>query len=451
MKRYFLVILLLLLNGCVESAPQKTELPKVHIVKRAPQEKLEHVIEKLKKQSEEDEKLWFVSKLSSYNGYIIDINNDGKLEYVFVYEDGSMHCLNFIVFTENANGLCELKIPREIGWFANAFDVDNKKTSDEVLFVAVDGKNYICTTNDSLRRTRDVQIWKDGKLTHACDAFWIKQQREAFNNLLKMSCYSDAYVFLAQFERNCRHLIDPQTDLWLRNDLALAALKDNCPKTSLKIIDELVNDTAYAHASSALKKAVEYNQEKSSDMLADDCTKGKADYNWVLANAKNSGEMIFAFDEFDKLLNNVVPDIKPLYFQNGHNDNTPLKDTMKCYFSSQMYGGKEVISERYVVCTGAVEHCNTSRALLWCDAKEKVSALVSVPDYRTNDNLMITSRSLEHNELPQEFYKTVKDWLVSCRKDNEEENDDKKIAQHKDDNLMALFYDRAGKAHPVRL
>ncbi len=442
--RFF--VLLFLLNNCLASAPQKIDIPKVHTIKRAPEEKLEQVLEQLKKQSEENEKLWVVSKLSSYHGYICDINNDGKVEYVFAFEDGTMHSLNLAIFAENEHGFRQIEMPSDIGSFASAFDIENKKTSDELLFVAVDGKTYICTTNDSMRRTREVHLWKDGELTRACDNFWIKQQREAFNNLLKKGDYSDAYVFLSQFETSCRHLIDPQTDLWIRNDLALGLLKDRCPKSSLKILEEIKADTAYTHASPALKKAVEHNVALGKDALDNDCTKGKADYSWVLANAQNSGEMLIGYQEFDKLLNDVVPDIQPCYLQNSL-----LKDTMKAYFSSNMYGGKEVINDRYVVCTGAVEHCNISRALLWCDSKEKVSALVSIPDYRNNDSLMITSRSLDYNELPQEFHKTVKEWIISCRNDNSEEIDHKKIVQKKDETVMALFYDRAGKAHPVRL
>lgn len=443
-------VLLFLLNGFLAAAPQKGEISKVHSIKRAPEEKLELILGKLKKQAEEDEKLWFVSKLSSYNGYIIDINNDGKLEFVFVFEDGSMQCLNLAIFAEDAHGFRQLEMPSDIGSFASAFDMENKKTGDELLFVAVDGTTYICTTNDSLRRTRDVQIWKDGKLSYACDNFWIKQQREAFNNLLKTGSFGDAYVFLAQFETNCRHLIDPQTDLWIRNDLALAALKDSCPKTSLKILDELVNDTAYAHASPALKKAVEFNKEKSSDMVADDCTKGKDDYNWILTNAKNSpGTVLCGEEGFDRLLNAVVPNIRPLCFQD---DKTPWKDTLKHYFSSGGYGYKEIINDRYVVCTGAVEHCNVSRALLWCDTKEKVSAIASLSDYRTGDPL-ITSRSLDRAELPGEFYKTVKNWLFECRRENNDESDEKnKLAVNiKGQQMLALFYDRTGDVHPITL
>jgi hypothetical protein len=435
MKLHFLFLLVVALLNSTMHCSEKTTVPESYVpIKSAGVDKVAHIVQWVKnnkKALEDDGKFFDCDDLSNCDSYVIDINNDGKQEYVFIDYQGQLNCLLLRIFAEDDKGIRCIDMPYtpvSIGLWKTPFDE---------LFVQAQGKIYICTTefDDYQNKTRDIYFWEKDKISFACDTFWIAEQRKLFNKLYEQGLYNEAYTLLDTFEKKCRHSIDPQADLWLRSDISLAALKNGNARNALAIIKSIKGDTAFAHASKKLKKAVETNESLSQKALEKEIssTKGKYDYDWLLSY-KERGDIIGFDPRFDTLLSVVVPDIMPAScYRHFDADEFVWKDEIKMHFRGQHYGGIEVIGDRYIVCAGHVPHHLPSKGFLWCDVKEKVSVVAM-----TGNPVCVTSRSLEWEELPAEFYNALKTWLLGL---------EKKTVK----SPPVLFYDRHGTPFPLQL
>lgn len=385
---------------------------------------------KCNEQALKEDGIFYVDELQYLTGYLLDINNDGKQEYVFVGSDGRLSCLMLYIFGCNNTGFHHLKMPYEPDhrglWQSPLCDG---------LFVKAQGKIYICTTEFDYyaQKTRDIYCWEKDTLSFVCDNFWIKQQRILFNDFCNRNLYKEAYEMLNEFENRSRFRVEPTIDLELRSDVSMAALKNNNPVTALSIINDIQKDTAFSKVSGIFQQKIknmavlcEQEIEKQKSALTE-----KYDFTWLL---ECSGCEIAGFDSrFEKLLAAIVPVFPPA--ERYRNNDAAWKDQIQAYFCGQFYGYSKVIENRYVVSAGHMPHNQTNKGFLWCDMQEKIG-IVAI----TTNPICVTSKNVEWEELPAQFFDAFKEWLLSIS------------SSDKSDKLTpAIFYDRQGTPFPLYL
>lgn len=448
-KRASLIIGLLGMWCCVLSGTADTYT----VIKPASKKQLVPIIEHIKKQMTADDiEGDFPNGLESLDGYKADINNDGKLEYIFLDHQGSSGGLVIFVYGEDEQGVHEIIKPTSVydcgGEFVNPLTHENE------FLVSAQGKTYMCFNGNTYQEpVRSVCLWKNDKINRYVDSFWIDQQRKLFKALYEHKRYLSAYVLLRIFEQKNRKSIDPQIDLWLRNDMALEAFKCGLPQTSLNVINDIKKEPAFKQAKPLLKRSVKTNEDLCLVTIEKDKTcgsKGKYDYNWLLSYRHSHGEI--AWDErCDAFLSAVIPDIAILNVAVSDytipnlaiNEQLPWSAVAKNYF----YGpGEFTVAGPYVFFDGFWPHNANNHGFVWCDIQNKVSvAAFASCHYSWDENvadeqkgsLALMSRSLLVEELPSHFYTSLAQWMQ------------KTLKIHTDNMPQSLFYDRFGKSHDV--
>lgn len=409
--------------------------PSIKIIKPNSAQELAPIIKQIKKQFNVDQEEYHEYRyLDSINGYILDINNDGKIEYVFEDYQGSGGYLCLHIFRKEGDLFKSMEYEK-----CPNFDFDgpfhNPLTNSNELFVSVGNIIYICTGGSH----RCVQEWNRDTITISCNAFWIGQQRALFNELYKNKLYDAAAEHLNAFEKSCRHKIDPQTDLWMRNDVALALYKDNKPYTALARLQNIKKDTAYAHASEALKKAITTNETLCRDAIKEEKgfgTKGKYDFSWLLKKG-------YSISDYNNLFAATIPDIYiEQYYEHAGELNDRESSDLRGYI--QIHFGCScddniIVDQRYVTLQGWFPHNATSRGFMWVDTILRVSiAAIGVVEPNHSKSiypLQLFSRSLLFGEIPANFLEQFKKWI----KENEIQT------KH------ILFYDRFGAVSQIKL
>jgi hypothetical protein len=421
-------------------AMEQQEGPKnkseVRVIQSASEQELKPIIEWVKKNFESmQDHLPCEDDLDYSPGYIVDVNNDGKVEYVFLQHRGTLNELMIYVFLKDGNQISFLEDnPLDENIHG---DFINPLTNQSEPFVSVDGKVYICAAYHG--GGRHIYLWRNGKVSLCTDSFWINQQRKLFNDLYQQHRYDDAYNFLADVQSDYNSTVDAQTVLWMRNDIALAALRAGCPYTGNKYLKSIKNDTSFRSASPALKKAIETNTELCREAMEKDQekgTKGIYDYAWMLEYKKQSGMELISDQRIDSLFNAAVPDIHvDNYKYPDHQHIKFWRENVARHFCCSSTDEVKITNDRYVSFNGFYRHAAQSRGFMWCDIKDKVSAVVLAQAYSDDEPMVITSRSLFGHEIPPAFFQALREWM---------QDSDLKQTQ-------ALFYDRLGAGFRIAL
>lgn len=344
--------------------------------------------------------------------YVVDANNDGIDEFVFLKYKGMYGYTYFepYIFTKNKEVIQVIDSPQ---WqdFSAVEEFINPLTKESELFVKAQNKIYICLS-DSDKIERRVYLWEKDKFSLVCDKFWINQQRDLFNKLYQKKLYNDAYLFLCGFENTYKNYLEPELDLWIKNDIALAAFHDGYPQVGLKFINSIKGDTFFTKASSKLKKAVENNENlcsKSTENEYINGSKGKFDYSWLL----NYKDKSLDDPRLESLYSALIPDIQnPTNTNWGRFSNSSgrWKDEVKRHLGIY-YPQVKISDNRYVTFEGYLAHLATQRGFVWCDIKDQVSVAAIGGNNCEEDMLYLTSRTLKAKELPIEFYNAMNLWL----------------------------------------
>lgn len=441
---YCKIALCVVLSACLAVAQPEAKTPDTYtVVKEASKKALAPIVKRIKQQAAQLQKQKPANALSAEeqaelleyeakelerkteSGYIADINNDGRPEYIFYTHEGSGGYLGLWVYDADGH---ELQVPKAADTLDNQRFCNPLTGKDEFL-VKAQGKTYMCfNTNTYMDPTRTVYRWEDDKCYFCCNRFWIGQQRELFNGLYKNKRHLSAYTLIDSFEHQSRPFINKQTDLWLRNDAALAILRNGCPYKSLKIIQDIKKTLAFAQASPALKKALEMNTALCLEAIEDDKkfgSKGKFDYRPIV---KSGDGALPALDD-NEFFNAVIPNISI-----PDDPEVLLSEIIKCYFC-----GAEITikSDRYATIDGFWPHNAGCQGFIWCDAREQVSVAAFTPWRSANCALIVVSRSLFYEELPQAFFDDLAAWL-------------QKIKRWITSPSTSIFYDRLGRTHTLK-
>lgn len=431
-------ILFAALAVCISSMNGKQKIDKTYtVIQPAPEDKRNELAEWIVEEnisSEWDPEYQTVDQIKDYaKTYIVDINNDGKNEYVLTMHFGSSDEIHFYVFAKDKrNKFYQLDAPQKNQPEHIYGDFHNALTSQEELFVRANGKTYLLYGYGY--NSRAITIWENGVEKDCYDEFWVNQQRDYFNKLYQKKLYHDAYCFLDEFEKASRSTIDPQTNLWMRNDLALAALRDNHPNTALKLLRAIKKDGAFENASPALKKAVKTNEKLCVEAIKKETIgeSKKYNYNGLLTNTQITADLISA----------IVPDIAPEIPGIETDGQRPYEtgEQFSHYILNHFNRVTEnpIKANRYVTITGSKEWMESPCGFIWCDVRKQISVAAfgkQETEWNKESPLYITSRTLDADELPDEFYSSLKNWIQT-------------------ENIRAkeiYFYDRAGEKTEITL
>lgn len=410
------------------SVPGARRTQGIEIIKQATEAELAEISAIIKANEENFKKIYDDQffYFDERNGYIVDINNDGVDEYVFLRFEGSGHYLDLQVWSKDGERVKLIQAPREL---RVDHPYHNPLTRECELFVRAQGKVYICGSESLMELVRSIYLWEKATCTVACDTFWIQQQRNLFNELYKHRRYNDAFSLLYDFETRHRNRIAPQKDLWLRNDCALAVLRDGYPNKAREILMHIQNEPTYKHAASGLVKAVETNIKLAEAARAEE-RRGDKKYDcaWLLEYVGKSAADAMHDERFMGLMSATVPDIEGPKNYYGE----LWRDDVYRHFGVTS-DDVTVVDGRYVSFSGWWPHSATNRGFLWCDVKNNVTVVaIGVRDKlcsHDKEGLHITSRSLLAHELPHAFAKALAAW----KKYNEIHP------------AQILFYDRLGE------
>lgn len=381
---------------------------------------------------------WSKSELFDIGGlsedtpcYIVDINNDKKLEYVFITYQGSGGYLYPFIFVEDVSEIKMVQPPKS---FKLDAIFENPFTDEEELFIELNNNIFVFGRDRYDWSTRKIMFWKNDKCIEMVNDFWIQQQRTLFNNLFKVGRYNDAFKLLDTFESSSRKFIDPQVNLWIRNDISLAALRDGSPFTSLNIINSIKKEKAFSKASANLTKSVAFNEKLAKKAIEHNNlhgTKGEYDYSWLLEYTKDkSPGNLISDPRFHTLLASMVPDI-------SSPDSLYKSWSWRDQIRFHLFGGHPIVVKdaRYITFSGFWPHQAMCRGFLWCDIQDKVSAIATGVSGSSPNILYITSRSFFEDAIPVKFIEALRSW---CKEQDINSS-------------QVLFYDRLGRQFDVKI
>ena len=323
--------------------------------------------------------------------YAIDINNDGKNNYVFFCLVGSVKRVHLIALEEK-DGILNFLDQSENLSNEDTYIFFNPLTDDMEPCITVKGKTYIIFEGEM--HSPSFSLWEQNKISHnICDAWCINYVRNLFNQLYQKRLYKKAFNLLYAFEKSHRDSIPKHIDLWMRNDCALAAIRDNRLLISQEIILSIKSDPAFLKSTESLIRAVTINEKIAKEALVESKkgTRGKCDYS-LLSVKGQYGYPYIPENTIDMVVPNIV-----------HPEGRCWKTATREFFSP--YKQKNITKkDHYVLCDMQTEY---SKAFMWCDTQEQISILAS-DDYSA---LYVTSNSVLYDKIPQEFYDELYAWI----------------------------------------
>lgn len=331
--------------------------------------------------------------------YQADISNDGKMKDILVFFNGGTLGVVDIFTLEHNNKNSKNLGPQPFG------DMGFQNPGKDFL-TQMCGNTYMVfyeKGDSGGRYHRTVYIWKNGKTEFACDDNWLNYERDSFQTLYQKQNYEKAYDQLNFYADTCKKFIKPQIALWIKNDLALAIQKTGDMQKSLQILATIEKDPNYSDASPALKKAVAFNKNKCSVILATpeklDTPKGDKEYAWLL-NRKliSSGST----DElFSKLISQAVPTGNP-------SDLFGIPDLTRTFATElglRTIADGDAPRDGYYVNSNAIWNENSEvRGILWVNINEGTS----VAGFLQGDKIAITSKFYSPQTIPTKAKQAIK-------------------------------------------
>jgi hypothetical protein len=322
-------------------------------------------------------------RIDNYLLHIVDIDNDGRDEYVLSDVGGTANILAFSVFRPSGDGWTPEETPFEPGIREWA----EVRPRGLQLFVRFCGKTYVnLLGGQGPNYFRDTQIWEGSEVRPVCDAPWLKEQRRYFQSLFDHKLYDEAYAFLAGARDSCKAAEDRETLLWMESDLALTGFKMGTYDTCLGHVAAARKSPGFASAGKSLRRALAAN--------ATLCGKAKAkgpshdyDFSW-LRELGHDPETPYALDpRFNGLLSAVAPDVRL-------EDGELFRDVLK--LGVWVPEPTRWIDKRYVLLSGGEPHNPGNRGFIWIDMVTRRSIV--------GNTQVMGSKTFRFASVPHEFW-----------------------------------------------
>lgn len=340
--------------------------------------------------------------------YVVDANNDGKKEIVAATHQGSGGYLNLDIFSETPSGFQPItdSLPTPQGnpdlWIQHEFyDPISGKNS---VFASVCGKVYLLLNNGTISEPmRQGYLWQNGNISRACDATWLKFDKDLFQKLYDQKRNDAAASILSGNLEFCSE--QPANDrLWRENDLILTTYKRKEFQSCLDLIQTMKAEPAFKSASPEFIKAAAFNESLCLKGQADEIKaagRGAYDYSWLLKLSERGNEVVWD-KRYDGLLSAAVPDVR----------RAGEKETLKKNFRNRLFlSDSKTISHQNIVMTGCVPHDCLSKGFLWVDVKTQISVGARLDQGNTESLLILFSKSATKSSIPPEALVEIKNWL----------------------------------------
>ncbi len=195
--------------------------------------------------------------------------------------------------------------------------------------------------------------------------------------------------------------IDPQTALWIQNDLALAIYKTGDFQKCLDIIETIEDNPNFSHASPALKKAVAFNKQncvlsmKKPGQL--DKSKGDKEYSWLLNKNLSDSEKQ---NLFKMLIAQACPGGTP-----GDVMGIPcLENSFSSELAARSYP-PEIKDRRYGIASDCIPHDAAIRGIIWVDIHDGTS----VVGFIDGEIVYLTSKFYNSKSIPSKAKRDIKE------------------------------------------
>jgi hypothetical protein len=181
--------------------------------------------------------------------YKLDINNDGKEEYVLAITTGKVHKVRFHLFIKDEKGSFKiLKTP-------NVINTSYQNTNFASPFIKVCEKNYIAiggvfnNNGYAPASSPDIYLWEKDRPQRACTSEWIYIHHNIFTKENSLSGepidhFYKADQYISGIEEACRKLASPTDLALIKQDMELSRQKI-CSKTNLKKVRKEFNTKIY--------------------------------------------------------------------------------------------------------------------------------------------------------------------------------------------------------------
>lgn len=346
------------------------------------------------------------------DAYLVDIDNDGKLEYVFMTFNGSGHYLDLLIFKKTNGKFSRDYLPTPVSFTQDGFwysaEYINQLTGKSELFVELCGKTYISFNDGSYQDpVREVFIWEHSETRQVCTPEWASIHRDFFNQLYSKQRFEAASSYMRGVLRTCGKEFPKKLHFWMLNDEALAAFKKGDPVSCLSTIGSIKAHKEFASMSGKLKAAIKHNEQLCSVKAESDKTSGSAgqyDYSWLLSfNGKSTNEVVWD-KRFNGLLSAVVPNSKSNYSK----DPGQMKSDLKLHLSGPP-SVVQIKDDRFIVLSACWAHSCGNKGIIWIDNKQKISAMA----FGSDGSMTVASRSIKAMDLPSELVLALKAWAKS--------------------------------------
>ena len=340
-----------------------------------------------------DENLAGPEPLADIPLHIVDIDNDGKDEYVLSEAGGTLVMLALWVYRPAGEGWVPEETPFEpgqrewaVGW-----------PKGEHLFVRFCGKTYVnFLGGQGPSYFRDTQIWEGHEVRPACDTLWLGEQRRYFKDLFDRRLYDEAYTFLAGVAASCQPAAGTrETWLWMESDLALTAFKIASYDTCLGHLAAARKSPGFARAADSTDNAdVAARGGSLRQALAANealCRAAKAkgprrdyEFSWLREPRRNELD-----SRFNGLLSVVAPDFR---LPGGELFRDVLKLGVWDY-DLKFFG------KRYALLSGQEPHDPGNRGFIWIDMVTRQSIVGTTS--------VITSKYFKLSRVPPVFWQQL--------------------------------------------
>jgi hypothetical protein len=319
---------------------------------------------------------------------IADIDNDGADEYMLASWEGSGHYLSLWVFRRTGKEWAAVTPTPLDAPLAGAREYRGPRMDGSHLLARFCGKTYVNLMGGAVPNYfPESYLWERGALHPACDTPWLNHQRHEFQGLFDQAFYDEAHLLLDGVQGRCASAADAETWLWIQSDLALTAYRMKTYGDGLEHVAAAERSGAFAHASTAVKKAIAANAELCRAARRKGLHGDPAyDFSWLLKAPPRT--QIVMDPRFDGLLSAIAPEAR-------FGDGQPLRDALK--LGVWLAEPPALVEGRYLLIAGCEPHNCGNRGFIWIDTVARKAIL------STEDTLASTTVDAAH--IPEAFWK----------------------------------------------
>jgi len=293
--------------------------------------------------------------LANGDVYVADLDNDGKNETLFAWQEGSGSYLNVLLYRQAAGTWSLVKDLPFDDQLQLAHQYSGPLMKEPQLIARLCGKTIINLSGGlEPNYYPESLIWEGGKVRPVCSAPWLARHRAAAADLVKADMLDEARVLLN-------------------------GVQQGCEKESPADVRAIKEDVARIARTTAAASAATY------------------DFSWLMNEVKKNPDGQIVLDpRFGAMLVRIIPDAQL--------ELVSLRGALKK--SVWLPDDSKIIDGRYVLISGCEPHNCENRGLVWIDTATKQAIAMT--------GGVLTSKTTDPSKIPTAFWEqtleAVGDW-----------------------------------------